>query len=163
MVRAFLLLGSNQGDRMAYLEKACHEIGAKAGRLITMSSVYQTAAWGVEDQPAFLNQVMVIETGLSPAQLLTTVLGIETMLGRVRSEKWGSRIIDIDILFYGDQIVETPELLIPHPRIAERRFALVPMAEVDAEFVHPVFGKNIRMLLRECKDGLAVTRVIGNR
>jgi 2-amino-4-hydroxy-6-hydroxymethyldihydropteridine diphosphokinase len=159
MVRAFLLLGSNQGDREGYLEKACHEIGLKAGTVTGKSSRYQTAAWGKEDQPAFINQVLVMETNLSPVELLKAVLKIESDLGRKRSEKWGSRTIDIDILFYGDQIIETSELTIPHPRIAERRFTLVPMVEVDGEFVHPVLGKSMRLLLVECDDMLTVERV----
>jgi 2-amino-4-hydroxy-6-hydroxymethyldihydropteridine diphosphokinase len=162
MVRAFLLLGSNQGDRKSYLEKSRQEIST-AGTVLQVSSIYQTAAWGKEDQPSFLNQVVEIETDLSPKELLIKMLAIESSLGRVRDEKWGSRIIDIDILFYGSQIVKTPQLTIPHPRIAERRFVLVPMAEVDGGFVHPILRKNIKTLLDVCKDKLDVTKITGDQ
>ncbi len=158
MVRTFLLLGSNEGDRKAYIEKACHSIEAGAGKIIAISSLYQTAAWGKEDQPAFLNQVIIIDTDMSPEDLLKTILAIESKFGRSRLEKWGSRTLDMDILFYGDQIISTKDLIVPHPAIAQRRFTLIPLAELAPDFVHPVLRKNMKQLLLECIDMLEVEK-----
>ena len=156
MVTAFLLLGSNVGDREGYLEKARRQIRQHAGKLAMVSSIYETVSWGQLSQPLFLNQVAGIETGLLPKQLLTIVQQIETSLGRHRAEKWAPRTLDIDILFYGNQIVETPELIVPHPAIAQRKFTLIPLAEVAPGFVHPLLHRTIVELLSECVDPLAV-------
>ncbi len=156
MVRAFLLLGSNQGDRRHYIGEAVRLISEQAGKIITTSSLYQTAAWGKEDQPAFFNQVIAIETTLGAEELLKTILLIEKKLGRKRAEKWGSRTIDIDILFYRDEVIEKENLIVPHPGIAARRFTLVPLVEIAAAMKHPVLGKSMSELLEECEDGLEV-------
>jgi len=156
MKRTYLLLGSNQGNRQEYLEKASSNIELIAGKYFVKSSIYQTAAWGKEDQATFLNQVIGIKTKLTAIDLLKTLLTVESKLGRTRSEKWGSRTIDIDILFYGAEIITTPDLIIPHPRIAERRFTLVPMVEIAARLVHPSLGKSMEHLLIECPDKLPV-------
>lgn len=156
MVRAFVLLGSNEGERATYLENARFRISQLAGKLFAASSIYETAAWGKEDQASFLNQVVGIETSLSPRLLLETLLAIEDSLGRTRTEKWAARTIDLDILFYGDQVVEEPGLVIPHPAIEQRRFTLVPLAEVAPVFIHPVLKKSMKELLVECNDPLEV-------
>ena len=156
MVTAFLLLGSNVGDREGYLEKARQQIEQHAEDLVMVSSIYETVAWGRLSQPVFLNQVIGIETSLIPKQLLAVVQEIETSLGRHRPEKWAPRTLDIDILFYGNQIIETPELIIPHPAIPQRKFTLIPLAEVAPGFIHPVLHTTIEELLIECVDPLAV-------
>ena len=156
MVTAFLLLGSNVGDREGYLEKARQQIEQHAEDLVMVSSIYETDAWGRLSQPVFLNQVIGIETSLIPKQLLAVVQEIETSLGRHHPEKWAPRTLDIDILFYGNQIIETPELIIPHSAIQQRKFTLIPLAEVAPDFVHPVLHKTIVELLTECVDPLAV-------
>lgn len=152
-------MGSNEGDREGNLEKARLGIGDRIGKLFSLSAIYQTAAWGKVDQPSFLNQVIGIETTLNPPLLLQTLLSIESGQGRVRKEKWGARAIDIDILFYGDQVISQPDLTIPHPGIAERRFTLVPLAEVAPDFVHPVLKKSVGQLLEECEDQLGVEKL----
>lgn len=159
MERAFLLLGSNEGDRMTFLAKAIMAIIQKAGKSFACSSIYETAAWGKDGEPSFLNQVIGIVTSLTPEELLKTAQSIESDLGRIRTEKWSRRTIDIDILFYGSKIIETPDLIVPHPGIAQRKFTLVPLAEVAPHFMHPVLNKTMEELLRECHDTLAVGRI----
>jgi 2-amino-4-hydroxy-6-hydroxymethyldihydropteridine diphosphokinase len=152
----FLLLGTNLGDRMANLSIAWDYLQQSAGAMVKQSSVYKTAAWGKTDQPDFYNQAVMLDTALSPHELLDTALRIENIMGRKREEKWASRIIDIDILFYGEMVVTTPQLAIPHPGIAHRRFVLQPMAEIAGEFIHPELRKTIATLLKECSDHSAV-------
>lgn len=161
MVRTFLLLGSNQGQRAELLTRAVAEIHQRVGKVTGRSSVYETAAWGKEDQSPFLNQVVEIQTNLMPDQLLLITQTIEKSLGRVRETHWGPRLIDIDILFYGDHLVNLPNLTIPHPAIAARRFTLVPMHELDANWVHPVFKETIAELLDRCEDNLEVRKLDG--
>jgi len=157
--RSFLLLGSNQGDAASYLAEARKAIAALAGAIIHTSSIYQTSAWGKTDQPDFLNQVIEIVAEGSASYLLTTILSIENQMGRVRNEKWGTRIIDIDILFFGNHCVEEPDLQIPHPQIPYRRFTLIPLVEIAPDFIHPVSGKSNRQLLDECTDLLPVKKL----
>lgn len=156
MVRAFLLLGSNEGNRSEYLDKARRQVEARCGKVVASSRIYETAAWGNTSQASFLNQVVAVETKLDPHQLLHTILAIETSLGRLRTKKWASRTLDIDILFYGEHIMDTGELTVPHPAIPERRFTLVPLVEIAPELLHPVLKKSMEILLRECKDTLEV-------
>ncbi len=159
MIRVFIALGSNMGDRRGFLRDAASQISTRAGKIVKASSVYQTAAWGNTNQDAFLNQVIEISTKLDPLKLLSTLQSIELGLGRRRREKWGPRTIDIDILFYGDQIISTGDLTVPHPGVAQRRFVLVPMTEIDGGFADPTSKKTMRELLGENKDELEVNRL----
>lgn len=159
MVRTFLLLGSNQGQRLELLTRAVAEIQQRAGKVTAKSSIYETAAWGKEDQSPFLNQVVEIQTRLMPDQLLQVTQSIEKSLGRIRETHWGPRLIDIDILFYGDHLINLPDLTIPHPAIAARRFTLVPMNEVDATWIHPVSQETMAELLARCEDNLEVKKL----
>ncbi len=155
----FLLLGSNQGDSLQLLEVAKDRLTDALGAIDATSACYQTAAWGKSDQPDFINQVISVSTSLKPEQILHKILNIERNLGRVRVEKWGSRIIDIDILFYDSEIISQPDLTIPHPAISQRRFTLEPLAEIAPHFLHPVLNKTIKTLLAECKDPLMVKKL----
>ena len=147
------------GNRDVILEKACKLISEQCGELKSVSSLYETAAWGKKDQPSFLNQALEINTALLPEQLLEQILKIEKQTGRVRKEKYGPRVIDIDILFFNDEIHDYPSLTIPHPEIPNRRFVLVPMKEIAPAFVHPVLKKTIAQLLKECRDHLTVRKI----
>jgi len=142
---------------MKWLHKANELIASNCGTINGTSSIYQTAAWGVTTQPDFLNFVTCISTPLPATSLLTAILEIETGLGRKRDEKWGPRTIDIDILLFNDEIVNLPELIIPHPFMHIRRFTLTPLAEIAPDYIHPVFHKSIAQLLAECPDSLEVT------
>jgi len=159
MNKAYLLTGGNMGDRKEALHKALSLIATNCGTFITLSSIYETAAWGKTAQPSFFNQVMEIQTKLQPRQLLRKILKIETRLGRIREEKYGPRIIDIDILFYNDEVHNYPLLKIPHPEIQNRRFVLLPLAEIAPDLIHPVLKKTITQLLAICPDKLEVSRI----
>ena len=155
---SYLLIGGNQGERTAQLALAREKIAAAAGDLLCVSSLYETAAWGKTDQPDFLNQALELATSLEATELLGVLLDIELQMGRRRLEKYGSRIIDIDMLFFNDAIIRLPQLVIPHPEIQHRRFALAPMAEIAPLFKHPVLGQSIQELLAVCDDPLAVRK-----
>ncbi|MBC8155601.1 MAG: 2-amino-4-hydroxy-6-hydroxymethyldihydropteridine diphosphokinase [Bacteroidetes bacterium] len=148
----FLLLGANLGDRLAMLSRAQTLISERVGPISRQSAVYETAPWGVTDQPTYLNQVLNVETALTPEAVLTQTQAIEAQLGRIRLEKWGSRIIDIDVLYYDQLIWQTESLTLPHPLLHERRFTLVPLAEIAPDFVHPVFRKTTQQLLAQLAD-----------
>jgi 2-amino-4-hydroxy-6-hydroxymethyldihydropteridine diphosphokinase len=156
MKDVYLLFGSNLGDRLGHLNQAIEKAGSTCGHLSFKSKVYETAAWGKTDQPSFLNQVVKMETPQQANQLLVNLLKIEQEMGRIRREKYSERIIDIDILYFGDEIIQTADLVVPHPRIAERRFVLVPMAEINNQWIDPVKKLSIQSLLETCPDQLEV-------
>lgn len=147
------------GNRKTFLAAACREIATRCGVIRQQSSLYETDAWGMEKQEAFVNQALVVQTGLEAGGLLQTLLQIEETLGRKRSVKYGPRTIDIDVLFFNEDVVEREELTIPHPQVQHRRFALAPLAEVAPELVHPVLQKTIAQLLAECPDPLSVQKI----
>lgn len=130
----------------------------KVGDVLGKSSIYETDAWGNNNQPAFLNQATHIESQYEPQLLLSNILAIESILGRVRTMRWGPRIIDIDILFFSQRVVDTAELKIPHPGVPERKFVLVPLCEIAPDLTHPTLQKTIKQLLDECPDTLAVRK-----
>ena len=158
MVDVFLLLGSNLGDRSLLLKQATNSIEEEIAPVIKQSAVYETQSWGKTDSPDYLNQVILIQTELSAQIILQKILSIEWKIGRVREEKWGPRLIDIDILFYGDALINETELKIPHPELHKRRFTLEPLAEIASEYIHPTFNKNILQLKNELKDNLIVKK-----
>jgi 2-amino-4-hydroxy-6-hydroxymethyldihydropteridine diphosphokinase len=156
MNNAYLLIGGNVGNRLQNLKEAVTAINNTCGSVVQQSAIYETAAWGKTDQQAFLNQALLIDTRFTPLLLLQHTLAAETMLGRIRSERYGPRIIDIDILFFNNDIVREPELTIPHPEVQNRRFALEPLHEIASGLVHPVFQVTISQLLQDCPDKLPV-------
>jgi 2-amino-4-hydroxy-6-hydroxymethyldihydropteridine diphosphokinase len=159
MNNVFLLLGSNLGDRKLFLQQAILHIAYDIAPTQKISSVYETQSWGKTNEPDYLNMVIELETELSAQTILDKILAIEQVMGRVREEKWGSRIIDIDILYYNDAIINEPGLHIPHPQLHNRRFTLEPLAEIAPDFIHPVLKKNNLWLKNELKDGLIVKKL----
>jgi 2-amino-4-hydroxy-6-hydroxymethyldihydropteridine diphosphokinase len=149
--KIFLLLGSNLGDRAGIIRQARQLIAEKAP-IITQSSIYETEPWGLTDQPPFLNQVIEVTSPEEPEILLKYLLNIEQELGRVRKVRWGARLIDIDMLYYDDIIIESPALILPHPRLKERRFTLIPLSEIASGFIDPKLKKPVSQLLEECQD-----------
>ena len=158
MNRSYLLIGGNEGDRIAQLATARAHISAAAGTVRQTSAIYETEPWGKSDQPWFLNQALELETGHDAESLLVLLLGIEEKMGRRRSEKYGARLIDIDILFFNDAIIRGPGLVIPHPEIQNRRFVLAPLDDIASDHIHPVLGRSVRELLLACTDQLEVKR-----
>jgi 2-amino-4-hydroxy-6-hydroxymethyldihydropteridine diphosphokinase len=154
MERVFLGLGSNIGDRAANIERSCRLIAEIKGvRLVRTSSLIETEPVGYEDQPDFINAVLEIGTALTPRELLTAIKEVEQRMGRTRTVRFGPRIIDIDILLFGDRIIDEPGLTIPHPRMHERRFVLRPLAEIAPEAVHPVLKKSVTELYEDSSQG----------
>ena len=146
--RIYLSLGTNLGNREQNLEAVLQELPPEV-TILESSPVYQTEPWGYLDQPDFLNQVLAVETTLSPDELLDYVKGIEKKIGRKPSVRFGPRIVDIDILFYGDRIISEENLVIPHPRIKDRAFVLIPLAELDPDLIHPGTNSSISDLLED--------------
>ncbi|HVI47761.1 MAG TPA: 2-amino-4-hydroxy-6-hydroxymethyldihydropteridine diphosphokinase [Chitinophaga sp.] len=159
MNTAILLIGGNLGDRTGNLRKAAELIAENAGRIEKISSLYQTAPWGSVDQPDYLNQGIQISTDMHTLTLLHTLLEIERKIGRIRQEKWGSRVIDVDMIFFNDEVISLPELRIPHPRMQLRQFVLVPLMEIIPDFVHPVLHKTVRELQASCEDHLPAIKI----
>lgn len=147
------------GNRKQFLSKAIKQITEQCGSLVKESSIYETAAWGNTKQAAFLNQVIVIETKYSPDDMMKSLLEIETGLGRIRTEKYGPRTIDLDILFFDELIYHSSTVTLPHPALQDRHFVLIPLAELSPRKIHPVYLKTISRLLKECADKLEVKKV----
>ncbi|MFD3409169.1 2-amino-4-hydroxy-6-hydroxymethyldihydropteridine diphosphokinase [Aquirufa sp. HETE-83D] len=156
----FLSLGGNLGNTREIFEGAYPHIEKKIGKIAVYSSIYQTEAWGPIPQADFLNQVLLVSTSLKPEACLTELLEIERQFGRERKERWGPRTLDLDILFYGDVIIAAPDLSIPHPRIAERKFILTPLAEIAPLFEDPTSRKSMTALLAACADESQVNRSV---
>jgi 2-amino-4-hydroxy-6-hydroxymethyldihydropteridine diphosphokinase len=152
MNQIFLLLGSNLGNKRAVLEQTANIIGFRVGKIFASSSFFETEPWGNADQPSFVNQVIGVTSLLGAKDLLDVCKKIEKEMGRESNEKWGPRLIDIDILFFGNDIIESDALSIPHPQLHLRRFTLEPLHEIASELVHPIFKKTISELLLECTD-----------
>ena len=157
----YLLLGSNLGNRASQLSLAVENIENFVEKIAAISDLYESAAWGVEDQQDFYNLVIRVSTLMPASELLLSTQGVEKKMGKVKLGRWMQRSIDIDILYYNGEIVNRPELIIPHPHIQKRKFTLLPMAELAPGFVHPVLGKTQQELLENCEDPLWV-RPIGS-
>ena len=152
----YLLLGTNLGDKFSNLQRARSGVEKSIGPIVKQSSVYRTDAWGVEGQDDFLNQVVKVRSLFSPERILDEILMIEKSMGRVRRGKWGERVIDIDLLYYYDRIVQTDRLEVPHGQLQNRNFTLVPLVEIAATEIHPVFQKTQKQLYELCGDKLQV-------
>ena len=159
MTDAYLLTGSNIGRRREMLRKAEELIEERIGQVLKKSALYETAPWGNTAQDYFLNQVLVCQTSLSASEVLENILEIEKSLGRVRTKKWGPRTIDIDILYFGDAVIDQAFLKVPHPELHRRRFTLAPLVDIAPEFVHPILKKTQEALLQDCPDASEVTPV----
>jgi len=156
MNKVYLLIGGNMGDRMANLAEAIHLINQEIGPIQITSSIYETAAWGNTNQPDFLNQSLMLHTSLDAETVMRQLLNIEIGMGRKRDIPMGPRTIDLDIIYFNDLVIENELITIPHPKIAERKFVLMPLAEMAPQFLHPVLNKTNEALLKDCGDSLAV-------
>jgi len=154
-----LHLGSNIGDRKVNIARAIQMIEESIGPVIASSAFYETEAWGKKDQDDFINVALEVEHYTTPNQLLKTVNEIEDRLGRVRKVKWEERLIDIDIIFIEDMIIDTHKLTIPHKWMEQRNFVLYPMVDIAENFIHPVLNKTLKNLLLECEDSSKITRL----
>lgn len=152
----YLHLGSNEGNRVDVLAESERLISVNIGSILSGSKMYETEAWGVKEQPDFLNKALEVVTNLSPHEVLKEIQSIESLLGRKEREKWGQRMIDIDILLYDEVIIDTDQLKIPHPLMEKRNFVLIPMLEIAGNAMHPIFKKTIEELYDECKDDCEV-------
>lgn len=157
--KVLISLGTNIGDKKNNLEEAILLIHSEIGNVTKQSSVYQTKPWGKTNQDDFYNQVIEIESELEPEKILFKCLTIENIIGRIRKEKWGERIIDLDILYVGNHIIDTEILKLPHPLMQNRNFVMIPLAEIDKEFLHPIFKKTNLELLEACPDDLEVIKI----
>ncbi len=156
----YLLLGGNLGSREENLKRAIALLDEKIGKVISVSSLYETAAWGKTDQPAFLNQAVALQTNLSALEVLDRALSIEGELGRIRKDKWGERLIDIDLILFGNEIIHVPDKLqVPHPHMQNRKFVMEPLAEIAPDVVHPVLGETILSIFLHIKDPLEVKKL----
>lgn len=154
--KVYLLLGGNQGNTVAVFEQTFQLLEQQVGTITQYSPLFETAAWGKTDQPNFLNQAVELTVALTATEVLQYILKIELLLGRQRTEHWGQRIIDIDILFFNKEIINTKQLIVPHPEVQNRRFALVPLQAIAPGLWHPVLHRSVDQLLQDCPDQLAV-------
>jgi len=152
-------LGSNLGDRRLLLQTAVTKIAERVGPVSEQSALYETQSWGKTGEPDFLNQVVFLKTQLSANKVLNEILEIETSMGRIRDEKWGSRLIDIDILFYNNEVIKQNDLEVPHPNLHNRRFTLEPLVEIAPELVHPLLNKTMLELKKDLTDDLLVKKL----
>ncbi|WP_299456930.1 2-amino-4-hydroxy-6-hydroxymethyldihydropteridine diphosphokinase [uncultured Microscilla sp.] len=155
----YLLLGTNLGDKTQNLYTATQMLASQAGVVQKHSAIYETMPWGIPDQPVFYNQVLVIDTSLEVRELLRVTQSIEVAMGRQKYRKWGERLIDIDILYYGQMMLESEDLNVPHSQIALRRFTLTPLVEIAPLLVHPALRLTQTQLLAQCPDKLEVKKV----
>lgn len=157
---AYLLLGGNLGDRKANLHQAIKLIAENIGQIDTVSALYETAAWGKTDQPAFLNQAVAVKTKLSAIDVLDKALEIEKVLGRIRKDKWGERLIDIDLILFDEVVIDIENRLqVPHPQMQYRKFVMAPLAEIAPDVMHPVLGKTISDIFENITDDLEVKKL----
>lgn len=159
----FVLLGSNLGDRELLVHQACVMIGERCGEIVAQSGLYESEPWGFKAEHWFLNQVVKIVTSLSPDELMQSLLDIEKELGRDRSmphDGYVSRPIDLDILYYGDKVIDTQMVTAPHPRLHQRRFTLLPLCDIAPDFMHPTLKKTNLQLLGECQDSGTVNKYV---
>lgn len=153
-----LHFGSNIGNRIKYLKDALNKTEKAFGKSLATSSIYQTQAWGFSGQPDFLNMAAIYETNIQPEDVLKAIKNIEIETGRIHREHWHERELDIDIIFYDNQIIEKPDVHIPHPRMHERNFVLVPLNEICPDYIHPVFKVSVSHLLKQSTDKLIVEK-----
>ena len=158
MNTVYLQLGSNLGDREQLITNASQAISEHLGEINHRSQIYESVPWRVEGQDKYLNQIIEVKTLFSAEEVLVLILKIENDLGRVRLEKWGERLIDIDIIFYNDEIIETVDLCIPHKHMHERNFVLAPLKEIAGDVIHPKYNKKVVELFHESKDTEKVVR-----
>jgi 2-amino-4-hydroxy-6-hydroxymethyldihydropteridine diphosphokinase len=158
MNKVYLLTGGNVGNRQEYLTRAAGQIAVETGKIVKRSALYETAAWGKTDQAAFLNQVLELHTNLEAEPLMKHLLSIEENMGRMRLVKYGPRTIDIDILLFNHEVIQTNFLTVPHPQLANRMFALKPLNEIASGYMHPVLNKTIQQLMEACTDTLPVKK-----
>ncbi len=156
MNKAYLLIGGNVGNRLLNMKKAASIIEKYCGNIIAFSAIYETAAWGNTNQPAFLNQALTVATTLNATELMNKLLWCEDQMGRIRTEKYAPRIIDMDILLFNNEIHQSAHITIPHSALHLRQFALMPLNDIAANYIHPVLQKTIHQLLLECPDTLNV-------
>jgi 2-amino-4-hydroxy-6-hydroxymethyldihydropteridine diphosphokinase len=160
MNQVFLLLGGNLEDRLALLNAAKETISKEIGAIVQESSIYETAPWGFESEQDFLNQVIIVSTALLPIEILEKCQIIEKNLGRIRqTEQYASRKMDIDILFYDDEIINIPDLIIPHKQLHKRKFTLEPLVEIAPNFLHPLMNRTLTEILKNCNDNSSVKRL----
>lgn len=157
---AYLLLGGNLGDRKKNLEDAIEHLSNEVGEILSKSSIYETAAWGKTNQPAFLNQAIGLATNLTALEVLEKALSIEQKLGRIRKDKWGERLIDIDLILFGSEVIDIEgKLQIPHPQMQNRKFVMLPLKEIAANIMHPILQKTIFEIATNISDNLEVKRI----
>lgn len=152
MKKVYLLIGSNVGNRTKHMEKAHQMIESKVGKITNKSRIYETEPWGEKDQDDFLNQAIEVESKLKPKAIMKQIAEIESFIGREETFKWGPREIDIDVLFYGDEMISEMDITIPHAFIHERRFTLIPLNDICPDQYHPIFGATVKELLDMCED-----------